>query len=81
MINRHSSGGFAGFSAPRSYEGTRLINTADPDTLWPPGDYTFTLKSTAVLKDFLGNSFSPSADLVIHFTVDPEDTTPAPACF
>ena len=41
-----------------------------------PGTYTFTLKSTAVIKDFLGNSFSPAADQVIHFTVTPN---PAPS--
>jgi len=40
-----------------------------------PGTYTFTLKSTAVIKDVLGNSFSPAADQVIHFTVTPD---PAP---
>jgi len=42
-----------------------------------PGTYTFTLKSTAVIKDLLGNSFSPAADQVIHFTVTP-DPTPTP---
>ena len=44
----------------------------------PPGAYTFTLKSSAVLKDKLDlNSFSPSADLVIHFTVTP-NAAPSP---
>jgi hypothetical protein len=45
---------------------------------FPPGAYTFTLKSSAVLKDKLGNSFSPSADLVIHFTVKANAAPPPP---
>lgn len=47
---------------------------------WPPGTYTFTLKSSAVLKDKLGNSFSPSADQVIHFTVTPNPTPTPHTC-
>lgn len=43
-----------------------------------PGSYTFTLKSTAVLQDFLGNSFSPAVDQVIHFTVTPNPAPPPP---
>lgn len=62
----------------RSYETIRLNA---PGGVWPPGDYTFTLKSTAVLKDRLGNSFSPSADKVIHFHLDPDPTGTAPACY
>ena len=34
-----------------------------------PGDYIFTLKMGAVLKDLLGNTFTNPADQVIHFTV------------
>jgi len=66
-------GGPLGFS---SYETLEL----DPAAAWAPGTYTFTLKSTAVLKDKLGNSFSPSADQVIHFTVNPNPTPTPHTC-
>ena len=58
-------------AAASGLEGLRLTGP------FTPGSYTFTLKSTAVIKDLLGNSFSPSADQVIHFTVtaDPAPTT------
>ena len=56
-----------------SYEQLEL----DPTTPFVAGTYTFTLKSTAVLKDNLGNSFSPATDQVIHFTVTP-NATPTP---
>ncbi|MEO9159523.1 MAG: Ig-like domain-containing protein [Kofleriaceae bacterium] len=59
-----------------SYEMLEL----DPAVAWAPGTYTFTLKSTAVLKDLLGNSFSPTADQVIHFTVTPNATATPHTC-
>jgi hypothetical protein len=59
-------------SAASGLEGLKLTGT------FAPGAYTFTLKSSAVIQDFLGNSFSPSADQVIHFTVTPNAAPPPP---
>ena len=65
-----------------SYEQLELDPTDATATAvdWPPGSYTFTLKSSAVLKDKLGNSFSPAADQVIHFTVTPNPTSTPHTC-
>jgi hypothetical protein len=50
-----------------------------------PGDYTFTLKGTAAIKDMetpTASVFTPGSDVVIHFTVAPAPpVTAAPACF
>jgi hypothetical protein len=64
-----------------TYEQIELDPTDATNTIvdWPPGAYTFTLKSSAVLTDKLvpANSFSPAADLVIHITVK-ANATPTP---
>lgn len=70
VLTATNLGGPGGFA---SYEQLEL----DPAAAWAPGAYTFTLKSTAVLQDKLGNSFSPTADQVIHFTVT-ANATPTP---
>ena len=65
-----------------SYETLELDldnGTATPPD-WAPGTYTFTLKSSAVLKDKLGNSFSPTADQVVHFTVTANPTSTPHTC-
>jgi len=63
-------------------DGAEDVNIGPASGTWAPGDYTFTIKANASFNDGLGDaSFTPGMDQVIHFTVPPPATGPAPSCF
>jgi hypothetical protein len=49
---------------------------------WAPGTYTLTIKGAASFSDGIAGdaAFTPGTDQVIHFTVKPPATGPAPSC-
>jgi hypothetical protein len=62
-----------------SYEKIDLV----PAAPLPPGTYTFTLLHSGSTSDLVqptANTFSPSADQVIHFTVTPNPTSTPHTC-
>lgn len=68
--------------------GSRATNCTNTSTgcqlrvngVYAPGEYTFTLKAGAVIKDRLGNDYTQTADRVIKFTVSEAEPSPVIPC-